>query len=137
MIFKSDGPQSDLNGFLDSGSNVQGDLHFENTFRIDGKFSGKIVSDGTLVVGEGGQLSGEIEVGQIFVSGRVEGHVKAHKKVQVAASGRVYADLDTPTLVIEDGALFEGRCAMTARTGHELPAAGPKAVTPIQLKKEG
>jgi hypothetical protein len=46
--------------------------------------------------------------------------------------------------VIEDGALFEGRCSMTARTGQDRPAAGqdrpaagPKAVTPIQLKKEG
>ncbi|MDY7095436.1 MAG: polymer-forming cytoskeletal protein [Acidobacteriota bacterium] len=136
MIFKSEPPQGDLNGFLDAGSNVQGDLHFENTFRIDGKFTGKIVSDGTLVVGEDGRLEGEVEVGQIFVSGRVDGQIKAQRRVQIAPNGQVYADVDTPTLMIEDGALFEGRCTMSARKAHKPSAPGPAAVTPITSQQK-
>ena len=49
MIFKSESGQSDLNGFLDAGSHIEGKLSFENTFRVDGKFDGEVVSDGTLV----------------------------------------------------------------------------------------
>lgn len=129
MIFKSDGPTTDLSGFLDAGSHVKGELNFENTFRVDGKLTGRISSDGTLVIGKGGLLVGEIEVAQVFVSGRVEGEIRASQRVQIAATGVVQADIDTPTLVIEDGALFDGRCVMSARTGATREKAGPKPVS--------
>lgn len=120
MRFKSEPATSDLNGFLDSGSHIQGELRFENTFRIDGRFTGRISSEGTLVVGERGQIDGEIEVDQVLISGLVQGHVRARRKVQIAPEGKVYAELDTAALVIEEGAVFEGRCAMSRR---ERPAA--------------
>ena len=44
MIFKTDGERGDLNGFLDAGSHIEGALHFDDTFRIDGRLSGKVVS---------------------------------------------------------------------------------------------
>ncbi len=115
MRFKSEPVTSDLNGFLDAGSHIQGELRFENTFRIDGHFTGRITSEGTLVVGERGQIDGEIEVDQVLISGLVQGHVRARRKVQIAPEGKVYAELDTAALVIEEGALFEGRCAMSRR----------------------
>lgn len=123
MIFKTEGERGDLNGFLDAGSHIQGDLHFEDTFRVDGKLTGKVVSDGDLVVGEQGQVEGEIQVGRIFVSGVVRGSVRASRRVEVTARGRVWADLATPSLVIEDGAHFEGRCSM-----GKAPAAGERPV---------
>ena len=58
MIFKSEGKQSDLNGFLDSGSHVQGELRFQTSFRVDGTFNGSVVSDGDLIVGDGGEVEG-------------------------------------------------------------------------------
>jgi len=112
MIFKTDGAQGDLNGFLDAGSHMKGDLHFEDTFRVDGKLSGKVVSNGDLVVGERGEVAGEIQVGRVFVSGVLRGSVKASKRVEVTAGGQLRADIETPSLVIEDGAFFEGRCSM-------------------------
>ncbi len=128
MIFKSEGASSDLNGFLDAGSHVEGDLKFENTFRIDGKLTGRIVSDGTLVIGEDGQLVGEVQAGRVFISGRVEGSVQAQERVQIEATGKVLADIDTPSLIIIDGALFEGRCTMSQRHGGSKSKPGPQAV---------
>lgn len=116
MMFKSDGERGDLNGFLDAGSHIEGDLHFEDTFRIDGKLSGRVVSNGDLVVGEQGQVEGEIRVGRIFISGTVKGSVKASQRVEITSLGKVNADLETPSLMIEDGAFFEGRCSMGKRS---------------------
>ncbi|HWM91407.1 MAG TPA: polymer-forming cytoskeletal protein [Thermoanaerobaculia bacterium] len=131
MIFKSDSgsKQSDLNGFLDNGSDVEGELRFETSFRVDGKFTGKVNTNGDLIVGEGGEVEGELRVGQIFVSGTVKGTVRASKKVQISPRGKVFAEIDTPALVIEDGAFFEGRCTM-AREEREGTKAlgGPKLV---------
>lgn len=123
MIFKSDGKQSDLNGFLDAGSQVQGELRFETSFRIDGKFEGTVMSEGDLMVGESGDLEGELRVGRLFVSGTVRGNIRATRRVQISPGGKVFADIDTPSLVIEDGALFEGRCAMSREPAVAAAAA--------------
>ena len=115
MMFRGDGGQGDLNGFLDGGSHLQGELSFEDTFRVDGRVSGKVVSSGDLVVGEGGVVEGEVLVGKLFVSGTLRGTVKAAKRVEITAGGRVEAEIETPCLVIEDGAFFQGNLV---RVGH-------------------
>jgi cytoskeletal protein CcmA (bactofilin family) len=126
MIWKSDNKPSDLNGFLDTGSHVHGELRFDASFRVDGKFTGSVSSEGDLIVGEGGEVEGELSVGQIFVSGTVRGSVRASKRIQISPSGKVYAEIDTPSLVIEDGAFFEGQCSM--RRDEVRAAIGPKLV---------
>lgn len=126
MIFKSDGKQSDLNGFLDRGSHLHGELRFDASFRVDGKLTGMVESEGDLIVGETGEVDGELRVGQIFISGTVRGTVRALRKIQIAPTGKVYADLEAPLLAIEPGATFEGHCA-TSREARAT-AAGPKLV---------
>jgi cytoskeletal protein CcmA (bactofilin family) len=125
MIFKSEGKQGDLNGFLDGGSHLQGELRFDASFRVDGKLTGLVETQGDLIVGEAGEVEGEVRAGQVFVSGTVRGSIHALRKVQIAPSGKVFAEIDTPALVIEDGATFEGRCAMNREAAR---AAGPKRV---------
>ena len=118
--------RGDLNGFLDAGSHIQGDLHFDDTFRVDGRLTGKAISKGNLVVGENGEVDAQIEVGSIFVSGTVRGNVKATERIEIAAGGQVFADLETPVLVVEDGAILEGHCSMSrgkAAAGGERPRA--------------
>lgn len=129
MKFKSDGggKQNDLNGFLDSGSHMEGELRFDTSFRVDGRFTGKVNSAGDLIVGEGGEVEGDLRVGQVFISGTVRGAIRASKKIQISPRGKVFAEIDTPALVIEDGAFFQGRCTM-AREEREAKAAGPKLV---------
>lgn len=145
MIFKSDTQAGELNGFLDCGSQMEGELSFDTTFRVDGKLMGKVVSDGKLIVGEGGEIDGEIRVGQVVVSGTVRGEVHAARQIQIAANGKAFADLYTPSLVIEDGALFEGSCSMSreSRSGEgrgESRAGSEAAVTrlkPVPAPREG
>jgi len=101
-----------LNGFLDKGSHFHGDLEFEETFRIDGKFEGKVRSGSELILGDTAEVSGEIEVGRLSVNGTLKGSVRARERIELHAKARVEADLTTPVLKIEEGALFEGSCRM-------------------------
>ncbi len=134
MIFKSDHASGELNGFLDAGSHMQGELRFDNTFRIDGRFNGTIISDGDLVVGDRGDFEGEIRVAQVFISGTVKGEIQAQRKVQIAPGGKVFADLETPSLIIEDGAIFEGRCSMVSKgKSSERVQAGPARISPLPV----
>lgn len=118
--------KGDLNGFLDAGSHINGELHFEDTFRIDGRLTGQAISEGDLVVGESGEVDAEVRVGRIFVSGVVRGKIEASRRVEVTAGGKLFADIQTPSLVIEDGAVFEGRCSM----GQKKAAAGAGSQAP-------
>jgi cytoskeletal protein CcmA (bactofilin family) len=102
----------DLNGFLDRGSSFKGELEFEDTMRIDGKFNGRIHSKNELIVGEAAYIEGDIHVGRIAISGTVVGKIKADQRVEIHRNGKVYSDIDTPALVIEEGAVFQGNCVM-------------------------
>ncbi|HLX09001.1 MAG TPA: polymer-forming cytoskeletal protein [Thermoanaerobaculia bacterium] len=117
----------DLNGFLDRGSHLRGELMFDTHFRVHGKFTGEVTTEGELIVGEGGEVEGEVRVGQVIVSGTMRGSIQAATRVHITSTGKVFADVDTPALIVEDGALFEGRCAMT-RDAAKATAGGPKLV---------
>jgi cytoskeletal protein CcmA (bactofilin family) len=135
MALFGKGSAGELNGFLDKGSHLEGELRFEQTFRVDGRVTGRIVSAGDLVVGERGEVEGEIEVGRLFVSGTVRGKVRAGR-LEIASRGRLHADVETPTLVVEEGALFEGGCVME-RDARPEPAAVETARPPrLQAVKE-
>jgi cytoskeletal protein CcmA (bactofilin family) len=124
------GRGGDLNGFLDQGSRIEGDLHFEDTFRVEGHIHGRVVSKGQLVVGEHGRVEGEIAVDRVLVTGRLQGKIVA-RRVELARGCRVEAEIETPVLVIEEGAFFEGRCHMgPASAASETPGdtRGPRAV---------
>ena len=101
----------ELNGFLDGGSRINGELYFEDTFRLDGRLVGKVSSEGDLIVGRESTVEGEIKVRRLFVSGTVRGSVQA-ERIEIATGARVEADVETPALLIEDGAHFQGRCVM-------------------------
>ena len=102
----------ELNGFLDRGSSFKGELEFEDTMRIDGKFNGSITSKNELIVGDSANIEGDIHVGRIAISGTVIGKIKADQRVEIHRNGKVYSDIDTPALIIEEGAIFQGNCVM-------------------------
>ena len=111
-ILKNSSP-GDLNGFLDAGCEVQGDLRFRNTFRVHGHFRGTVESEGELIVGEGGVVEGVVKVAELSVSGRLEGQVEATKRIEIGVNGHVEGEINSPVLVIASGAFFQGKCTMS------------------------
>lgn len=107
------GKSGELNGFLDRGSSFKGELEFEDTMRIDGRFNGRIVSKNELIVGESAHIEGDVHVGRIAISGTVVGKITADQRVEIHRNGKVYSDIETPALIIEDGAIFQGNCVMS------------------------
>ena len=114
------GKSGDLNGFLDRGSAFKGELEFEDTMRIDGKFNCRIHSKDELIVGESAMIEGDIHVGRVAISGTVIGKIVADQRVEIHRNGKVYSDIDTPALIIEDGAIFQGNCVMGEKKGASV-----------------
>jgi len=101
-----------VNGFIDRDTEISGDIKFNDSFRIDGTFKGKIVSGNTLIIGEGGNVEADIDVANISVNGVVKGTLKASESIQIYSLGRVTGEIMTPKLIVEDGAFFQGSCQM-------------------------
>jgi cytoskeletal protein CcmA (bactofilin family) len=110
----------ELNGFLDRGATFRGELEFEDTMRIDGRFAGRIHSKNELIVGESAHIEGEIHVGRVAISGTVVGKIKADQRVEIHRNGKVFSDIDTPALIIEEGAVFQGNCVMSDKPASNV-----------------
>ncbi|MDP9264601.1 MAG: polymer-forming cytoskeletal protein [Chloroflexota bacterium] len=105
-----------LSAILGRGSTFDGKLRFEGTVRIDGTFTGEITAQDTLIVGEGGKVSATITCRSVVVYGDVTGDIFARDSVELRAPARVKGDITTPSLVMEKGAVFEGRSMMEDAT---------------------
>ena len=104
---------TDLRSFLGEGTEITGEVRFSEIMRVDSNISGTIVSDsGSLLIMEKGCVKATIQVGVVEVSGIVEGTITAKNSVKIHSTGRVYGDIYTPALIIEHGAVFDGKCHM-------------------------
>jgi cytoskeletal protein CcmA (bactofilin family) len=104
-----------VGGFVGKNADLTGEANFKGMLRIDGRFSGAINSeDGTLIVSAGGIVEANVEVATARINGTVNGDIKATRRVEFGRSAQVRGDIQTPSLVIEDGAIFEGNCRMSA-----------------------
>jgi cytoskeletal protein CcmA (bactofilin family) len=122
---KPRGEGATLNGFLDKGSHLKGELSFEETFRIDGKFEGKIPTGSELILGDSSEVDAEIHVERLSINGSLKGSVHASERIEIHPRARVTADLQTPVLRIEEGAFFQGSCDMSSDSSPkivEMPA---------------
>ncbi|MGB8297257.1 MAG: polymer-forming cytoskeletal protein [Polyangia bacterium] len=97
---------------LGRGSEFEGKLAFEGTVRVDGKLSGEIFTEDVLIVGEGAEVNAEISVGSIVIQGTVRGNIVAKRGVEIHTPGRVRGNINTPSLFVEKGVLFDGQCQM-------------------------
>lgn len=102
-----------LSGFVGHGTVLTGEATFKGMLRVDGHFSGRVSSnEGTLIVSNNGQLDANVEVAVAQIYGNVKGDITASKRIELGRAARVSGNLQTPALVIEQGAVFEGNCRM-------------------------
>ena len=98
--------------FLGSKAVFKGELNFKNTLCIDGEFEGKLTTDDQLIVEEGGVVLADIEGGIVICKGRIRGNITASQKVEIHSTGKVLGDVLSPALMIELGAVFNGKSYM-------------------------
>ena len=117
-----------LSGFVGSGTVITGEASFKTMLRVDGRFSGRIASTGgNLIVGSGGQVDANIEVSVATIHGIVTGDIIATDRIELGRAAKLTGNIQTPSLMIEQGAVFEGSCKMTqAKAAVTSPDKTPK-----------
>lgn len=113
---------------LREDASFEGKLVFEGNVLVNGKIKGEIHSSGDLTIGNGGYVEGIVEIGTIYIFGEVQGNIKARQKIVINAPAVVRGDIVAPSLVIEEGAVFEGNCSMGDVASHKNKKRDEKVI---------
>jgi cytoskeletal protein CcmA (bactofilin family) len=117
-----------LSGFVGHGTTLTGETIFTAMLRVDGHLIGNVSSDtGTLIVGTNGQVDANIMVAAAMVNGTVNGDIIATEKLQLGRTARVLGNIQSPKLIIEEGAILEGTCSMIKALKAQDEAASAAA----------
>jgi cytoskeletal protein CcmA (bactofilin family) len=102
----------DVQAHLGQGSRIEGKLTFDGSVRIDGQVEGEISAQDSVIIGEGAEVTGQIVANTIVVQGRVTGDLTARKRIELKSPASLAGNINTPSLVIHEGVVFEGHCSM-------------------------
>src|SRR5436190_6875664 len=102
-----------LSGFVGHGTVLTGETNFQAMLRVDGQLQGTVTSDaGTLIVGSHGQVDANVAVASATINGTVNGDIVASEKLHLGRTAKVVGNVQTPKIIIEEGAVLEGSCSM-------------------------
>jgi cytoskeletal protein CcmA (bactofilin family) len=117
--------KNEVIAFLGKGTKFEGKMRFHGTTRIDGHFKGEISADGNLIISNQGLVEANVHASSIMISGEVHGNITADQRVDIHAPAKVFGDIQAPSVVIDEGVIFEGmtRMKQPKRTEETTPVA--------------
>lgn len=101
-----------ISTLIGCGARLDGDFYVPGSVRIDGCVDGNVTVDGTLIVGATGAITGNITAEAVIVGGEVLGDVEASRKAELTGTAKVLGDITTDVIVIDENAIFQGKCNM-------------------------
>ena len=128
---KVTGKGSDLSAYIDEASEIEGKYTFSGTVMLNGKLTGEIWSDDTLIIGEKGVVHADVKTVDAIIMGHYEGNMVATGNVEIAETGRVSGNIQTDSLVISKGGFFNGN--VTKMNEHP----GGRQIVLIDEKRAG
>ena len=105
-----------LNTFVGKGSVISGEMEVEGGVRVDGKVKGRIKATETVIVGAEGVVEADIDTKLAVIGGNVSGTITALEKTELQSKAVIVGEITTRNLVVEQGAIFHGKCNMKEET---------------------
>jgi len=102
----------DTASLVDRHSAFDGNFRSQRDLRVEGELKGNVSCEGTLFVSEGATIAATVDAEHITVAGELTGEIRCRGRLQILASGRVRATVSTGSLVIQEGAIYEGQLEM-------------------------
>ena len=96
---------------IGEGSEIEGNVFSNTSARIEGVLKGTAKVNQRLIIGEKGQINGDINANHVVIFGKVEGKIQA-ETLEIKHTGNIVGDVIIETLLFEQGGLFNGNCTM-------------------------
>ncbi len=102
-----------INALLGKDTDFEGKLSYKGTVRVDGRFKGEILTEGTLIVGDTAVVESDIHASDLFISGEVRGNIYAKNRIEIHTPGKVFGNITSPVVTVDEGVIFDGGCQMS------------------------
>jgi cytoskeletal protein CcmA (bactofilin family) len=121
-------PRRDCECYIAQGTTVEGKITGGTSVGIDGLVKGELNISSKVIVGESGEIKGNIKADDIIIAGKIYGNIEARNLMEAQATGQIYGDIHAHRLMIADGVLFEGNITMKKEkpVKKEPKAGGPE-----------
>lgn len=111
------------------GAVIDGPLTTKDSTRIDGTVKSNVTVSGALIIGQEGKVIGTISALNVYVAGEVNGNITASQgKIEISDTGRVIGDITCKGIIIDENAVFQGKCEMTGIDKNSAEVAKERAV---------
>ncbi len=123
-------PGTAWSGVFEPGVELEGRLKASSGMvRLNSHFKGEITSEGTVVIGERGEVEATIQAKVVSIAGKVKGNVHATERLEIKENGVVLGDIHTPQLTVDPGGYFEGQCQMPSPESTKRISPEPQSFT--------
>jgi cytoskeletal protein CcmA (bactofilin family) len=133
------GDKQQTNGTLSlvgAGTTIEGKVKTDGSMRIDGKVVGDVTAKANVTIGGTGIVEGTVTAANIALAGRVQGTLIATEKLVLENKSVIRGDIRASKLVVDEGAVFDGQCAMSSQASGTPPRVGGGAHPPALPSKE-
>jgi len=100
---------------IGGGTTIKGDIDCSGDIRIDGKVTGNINVQGKIVIGQTGNINGQINCKNSEIEGKLDGKIYVAELLVLKSTAAILGDITTSKLAIEPGATFTGNCKMDGK----------------------
>ena len=115
---------------IGTGTSIDGNITSNGDIRIDGNLNGNLTTKGKVIVGDTGKVKGEVQCKNFEIEGSLDGKILVTEVLSLRARSKVLGDISTSKLAIEPGAVFTGKCDMSASIQN------PNATKPTESKEK-
>lgn len=120
MFKKSQDSSGKIDTLIGKNTKLIGKIEANGTIRVDGEIDGNIIADGNITIGADGKITGNLEGNNIFISGTVYGNIKCNEHLRLGNTAKLIGDVEVKTLIIDENAIFEGKCKMESMNNENL-----------------
>lgn len=100
---------------------IVGDISTQGNIRIEGKVDGSLFSQNKIVIGDSAHVTGSIQGLEAEVSGHIDGEIRCEGTLYLKKTAYINGDISATKLIIENGAVFNGKCDMSGSPDTSKP----------------
>ena len=111
--------KNDLEAILGGNSRISGNLFFKGPAEINSTIEGEISGESLITIGEKAELTADIKSVKVIICGKVTGNIVAKEKVLLKKTAMLTGNIESPSIEIQEGAVFNGTCTMKGKTQED------------------
>lgn len=105
---------------ISKGTEILGDINSQGDMRIEGTVKGSLLCKARIVIGDSGEVKGNITANDAVISGTVIGNVMVSEFLFLKGTAKIFGDLVVGKIVVENGAEFNGSCKMNSELEQKV-----------------